>query len=448
VPELTETRRAAPASSVRGASSVLSSRPASSTHGPTSALAEVLDVRATEADAVYRSPKVAVAVLAALGTLCLAPLAPSVRAALHLPWRDVVSLLSPVAAAYGFATLLHRRLGARAPAYRAFDLVESTAWLGSASALVVRSGSAQSLFWLLHFAWISTRVWGRDRARDLGLLIFACAGVVLAFALRARPDEGGQSIVAIGASGLVLVVWAAQHALARRLAEVERDRAGTQVLVVERKVQSERGRLARDLHDGVGAELSALVWRARALQDEVADDTTRAELDRFIDRVRLGTDELRSIVWALRAPTEAWDDTVAYLRVRCVELGGDEVEVAVEDRGAPPTMKLSGELRMQLVRIVQEAVRNAVRHARCGLVRVTLAADRDIRATIADDGRGIPEQALAGSQGGLANIRERARRCGGEARIRSSPEGTTIDVRLPLPTRRPDRSTEPKRRAS
>lgn len=446
--EPSEPRRAVPAPSVRGASSVLSSRPASSTRGPSSALAEVLDARASEADAVYRSPPAAVAVLLALAALCLAPLAPSVRAVLHLSWRDVVSLLSPVGAAYGFATVLRRRLGAQAPAYRAFDLVESMAWLGSASALVVRSGSAQSLFWLLHFAWISTRVWGRDRARDLGLLVCACGGVVVAFAARARSGEQGEAIVAVGASGLVLVVWAVQHALARRLAEVERDRAGTQVLVVERKVQSERGRLARDLHDGVGAELSALVWRARALQDEVADDTTRAELERFIDRVRLGTDELRSIVWALRAPTEAWDDTVSYLRVRCAELGGDEVEVEVEDQGAPSTMKLSGELRMQLVRIVQEGVRNAVRHARCSLVRVTLAADREIRATIVDDGRGIPEEALAGSQGGLANIRERARRCGGEAVIRSSPEGTTIDVRLPLPKRHPDRSNEQKRRAS
>ncbi len=427
---------------MRGASSAFSSRPGSSARGQDGALAEVLETRALEADAAYRSPKVAVAVLAALAALCLAPLSPSVRAALHLPWRDVVSLLSPVAAAYGFATLLHRRLGAAAPAYRAFDLVESMAWLASASALVVRSGSAESVFWLLHFAWIATRVWGRARARDLGLLCCACGGAVVAFALRGRGD---QAVLAIGASGLVLVVWAMQQAWARRLAEVERDRAGTQVLVVERKVQSERGRLARDLHDGVGAELSALVWRARALQDEVADETTRAELDRFIDRVRLGTDELRSIVWSLRAPTEAWDDTVAYLRARCLELAGDEVEIAVEDRGAPSTMKLSGELRMQLVRIVQEAVRNAVRHARCDLVRVTLAADREIRATIADDGRGIPELALAESQGGLANIRERARRCGGEASIRSSDEGTTIEVRLPLPKRRPDRSTEPRK---
>jgi signal transduction histidine kinase len=409
-----------------------SSRPASSAPR---LLAELLDERAQSAAEAYRSNGVGAVLLATWVVLGVVPLAPSLRAALHLSWRDVVSLLVPVAAAYVSATALHRRAGPRAAAYRAFDFVESATWLASAAALVVRSGTGQSFFWLLVFAWIPLKAWGRERLRDAAMLVIACAAVVIAFAVRGQRAD---AVLAIGASGLALVVWAAQQALARELAEVDRARDGTQVLVVERKVQSERGRLARDLHDGLGAELSALVWRARALQEEVEGEATRQEIERFIDRVRLGTDELRSIVWALRAPTEAWDDTVAYLRTRCQELGAGEVDVTLRDLGAPATMKLSGELRMQLVRIVQEAVRNAVRHARCANVRIALAADRDIRASIVDDGCGIPAEALATSKGGLANIRERARRARGEATITSGPEGTTIEVRLPLPRSSPD----------
>lgn len=426
--EPSESRRA-PVSSVRAPSSVLSSRPVSSARP----LAELLDERAIAAAAAYRSGWFGAALVAALVAFSVAPAAPSVRAALHLGWRDVTSLLVPVAAAHAFATALYRRVGPRAPAYRAFDLVESLAWLASASTLIVRSGTAQSVFWLLHFAWIATKAWGGDRLRDLALLIVACLAVAGAFALRGERDD---AVIAVGATGLSLVVWAAQHALARKLAEADRDRDGTQVLVVERKVQSERGRLARDLHDGLGAELSALVWRARALREEVSDEATQVELDRFVDRVRLGTEELRSIVWALRAPTEAWGDTVAYLRARCAELGGGEIEVTVTDAGAPRAMKLSGELRMQLVRIVQEAVRNAVRHARCARVDVTLGASDAIRARVVDDGCGVPAEALASSKGGLANIRERARRSGGEAVILGGDRGTTVDVRLPLPRRR------------
>jgi signal transduction histidine kinase len=425
--------RRVPPSSVRAPNSVLSSRPLSSAPRP---LAELVEERAVAADGAYRSGAFGLALLFAFVALAAAPALPSVRAALHLGWRDVTSLLLPVLAAHGAATLLHRRAGPRAPSYRAFDLVESMAWLAAASTLVVRSGTAQSLFWLLHFAWIAVKAWGRDRLRDLGLLVLSCAGAIAAFALSGARED---AILAVGATGLALVVWSAQHALARKLAEADRERDGTQVLVVERKVQSERGRLARDLHDGLGAELSALVWRARALREEVSDEATQQELDRFVDRVRLGTDELRSIVWALRAPTEAWSDTVSYLRARCGELSGGEIDVAVQDGGAPKGMKLSGELRMQLVRIVQEAVRNAVRHARCARIDVSLGVTDAIRAKVVDDGQGIPAAALAESKGGLANIRERARRAGGEAVIRSEGRGTTVEVRLPLPKRRAER---------
>jgi signal transduction histidine kinase len=98
---------------------------------------------------------------------------------------------------------------------------------------------------------------------------------------------------------------------------------------------------------------------------------------------------------------------------------------------------LAPERQHELLRIAQEAVSNAVRHARPGNVRILLEEEARIwRLTVIDDGRGmtlLPE--LYASQGyGLNNMRERAQGLGGKFDIESKPgEGTRVIVTLPRP---------------
>jgi signal transduction histidine kinase len=86
-----------------------------------------------------------------------------------------------------------------------------------------------------------------------------------------------------------------------------------------------------------------------------------------------------------------------------------------------------------VLRIVQESVRNAVRHAKATAVALALACEGDtIALSIVDDGVGIPSERQDAAHGGLRNIHARAGSLGGSARLESSDRGTRWTIAVPL----------------
>jgi signal transduction histidine kinase len=96
---------------------------------------------------------------------------------------------------------------------------------------------------------------------------------------------------------------------------------------------------------------------------------------------------------------------------------------------------LAPEIQQDLLRIAQEAISNALRHARPTIIKVSLRwGPPHLVLKITDDGCGIPRSRLNNEEGfGLANMRARAKSFGAELDIRSTPDrGTSVVVRLPL----------------
>ncbi|HJZ95098.1 MAG TPA: sensor histidine kinase, partial [Candidatus Solibacter sp.] len=115
---------------------------------------------------------------------------------------------------------------------------------------------------------------------------------------------------------------------------------------------------------------------------------------------------------------------------------GSGVDVEVEVDG--PAAQLPEEMEQHLLRIAQEAVTNALKHAGARRIAVTLHLEaRKLFLRIVDDGRGFDELDAFCSRGGhfgLIGMRERAERMGGELRLSSHPgEGTELEVTVPLP---------------
>ncbi|MDA2805089.1 sensor histidine kinase [Nocardiopsis suaedae] len=195
----------------------------------------------------------------------------------------------------------------------------------------------------------------------------------------------------------------------------ERERAWR----VEEARRDERLSLARDLHDVVAHQVSGIVVQVQALRHIADRDpaVVAAALPQIEDAGAAALAAMRRMVGALRedgdaAPLEPHDLAVA---LRALEEPGDigrpRVEVAVEgDPGALPEETASAVLRMS-----QEAVTNARRHARdASLVRVELAADASgARLRVADDGRGGGSAHGAGGGYGLIGMAERAKLLGG-----------------------------------
>ena len=217
-----------------------------------------------------------------------------------------------------------------------------------------------------------------------------------------------------------------------------------------RSQEDERARLSRELHDGisqvlVSIKLSLEAARERLRQTLPAEPRALAHIDTplggALDRLNTAVGEVRRISHNLR-PTLLDDLGLP----AALEHLGREFAIPSQD-GAPPLavrlhtsgqpVKLPEAYATALFRVTQEALTNVIRHAGASRADMTLAySPRDLRLTIADDGRGFdyaevqqdPRRGI-----GLRNMRERMNALSGTLSFHSTSRGTVLQAWLPLP---------------
>jgi signal transduction histidine kinase len=270
------------------------------------------------------------------------------------------------------------------------------------------------------------RGWWPDRHPDmrsfLGVPIVAPAGVIGAFYLTEKldapdfSDEDEELIGLLAAHAAIAIANARLHEQARELS-----------------IAAERNRLALDLHDAVSQKLFALVLSAEAARTLLERDPAAAsdQVEKLQGQAQEALEELRSLVFELRPPDLEKDGLAGALR-KHVELlgrlGEQELELVVDD-GIPADPHRDGEV----LRIAQEALQNARKHAQANHLAVRLRIDEDgLLLEVEDDGVGFDPDAPAtrSRRLGLTSMEERAQRVGGTLEIRSAPgAGTTIRLR-------------------
>lgn len=185
--------------------------------------------------------------------------------------------------------------------------------------------------------------------------------------------------------------------------------------------EEERRRLRRELHDDLGPTLSGIALSAYAL----ATTTRSPDAHRLHDEIREAVTRSRALAYGLRPPVLDDHGLVAALSE---VVGGDDVEVT-----APDGLDLSAAVDLAALRIVQEAVGNARRHAPGSSVRVVLLTGADrLHVEVRDDGPGLPADVRAGV--GMHSIAERADELGGSAAYDRTGPGCVLRVTLPLET--------------
>ena len=218
--------------------------------------------------------------------------------------------------------------------------------------------------------------------------------------------------------------------LLQRLEANEREfrRLGRAVWRVQ---EDERRRLARELHDGLGQNLTALKHRLAQLAGELGDDALRARMEAAIALCADALEDTRHLSRLLRPPILddlGLEPALRWLARTVAEGGGPGVVVEIE-----PLPALDGELQTLLFRIAQEALTNASRHARAGSVLLRLVArGAELQLQVIDDGEGFdPAATPRGS--GLSGVRERLRLHGGRLELQSAPgHGTRLRASVPL----------------
>jgi signal transduction histidine kinase/ligand-binding sensor domain-containing protein len=210
----------------------------------------------------------------------------------------------------------------------------------------------------------------------------------------------------------------------------------------------ERARLSREIHDTLLQSLFGVALQCDAVSNSLEPTSaTRHQLVRLRKQVEAHIREARHSIWNLRAPTLAARDLPGALRDVIERLvSGTALDAEVSVRGTP--YSISGDADEQLLRIAQEAVLNAVRHAHAEHVQVVLAYSRDgIGLRVSDDGRGFDPSSAEGEASGhygLVSMRERAAEVGGRLTITSARgEGTVAEAWVPAPRRATDMDLSP-----
>jgi signal transduction histidine kinase/streptogramin lyase len=226
-----------------------------------------------------------------------------------------------------------------------------------------------------------------------------------------------------------------------RAVSLRRARARFSALERERALDRERTRIARDLHDELGSQLTRI-----ALIASRGDGEQRSPVAQAVqDAVRT----MGELVWSVDARRDSVDSFATYaaqFAEQHLEAAGIRCRLNIDpDLG---DRELHADMRRNLFLAFKEALNNAVRHARASQVTVTIASTGDVlTVAVTDDGRGLPGQADGtredGSRGnGLDNMRARIESLGGDVRLGAPPGGgTQVTFRLFL---RQPRSSHPK----
>jgi signal transduction histidine kinase len=258
-----------------------------------------------------------------------------------------------------------------------------------------------------------------DMGSFLGVPIVAPEGVIGAFYLTEK--EGAPHFSSTDQEMIELLAAHAAIAITNaRLYEQSR----------ELSILSERNRLALELHDAVSQKLFSLVLTAEAAGTLVERDPAgaRRQIGKLQELARQALDELRSLIFELRPPDLERDGLAGALRkhvdvLRRLQPGEIELDLDADVERDPARDR-------EALRIVQEALQNALRHAEAQRVTVRLRSENGrLLLEVEDDGVGFDPDApeLRSKHLGLTSMEERAQQLGGRLEIRSARgAGTTI----------------------
>jgi len=203
-----------------------------------------------------------------------------------------------------------------------------------------------------------------------------------------------------------------------------------------------RSRIASDLHDGVGANLSRIAILSEVARQQAAPVVPDVvpTLASIADNARTVIDDMSDAVWFIDPRLDNLQQLVARLRTTAAGLfEGHRIECTIDVPDRLEEISLGSEQRRQLYLILREALTNVYRHARATHVTVRLITQRGrLRVEVTDDGigfNGTSRSSTRGSGRGLENMRARSAVLGGSLQVSSKEIGTSIVLDIALSDR-------------
>jgi ligand-binding sensor domain-containing protein/signal transduction histidine kinase len=233
--------------------------------------------------------------------------------------------------------------------------------------------------------------------------------------------------VLVLAGAIAAFAWGAHRRLQRRLERLE----------LQQALETERRRIARDLHDDLGARLTEIVLLGElAKRGEQTPGALQGQVGGITQKVRQLVTAMEEVVWTVNPKNDSLPNLAGFLADSTERfLAPAELSCRVDVAADLPPVPVKAQARHNLLLAVKEALNNAARHAAASQVRLGVHLEgHTLRITVADDGRGFDPQTPARRGNGLANLYSRLESVGGRTEITSAAgRGTTVRFWLPLP---------------
>jgi two-component sensor histidine kinase len=208
----------------------------------------------------------------------------------------------------------------------------------------------------------------------------------------------------------------------------------------QQALERERTRIAKDIHDHLGANLTRISLLSQSAHGELENPVqAAAQLDRIYDTSRELTRSMDEIVWAVNPQHDTLDSLASYLGNFAQEyLVPIHIRCRLDMPLHLPHWPITAEMRHNVFLAFKEVLHNVIKHSGANEVSVSLATDeKGFHLAVRDNGKGFDPSALSlrpGRGNGLKNMRQRLEKIGGHCEIQSAPgAGAEVNFRIPVP---------------
>ena len=195
-----------------------------------------------------------------------------------------------------------------------------------------------------------------------------------------------------------------------------------------------RTRIATDLHDDIGSNLSVVAGLSEVLRQQVSNEQVAEQLSVIAKVSQRSVDAMSDIVWAVNPHKDHLRDLLQRMRRFASDaFSARNIQLVFEAPAANLSIRLGAETRREVFLIFKESINNAARHSGCAQAEVSVAVTNgSLSFSVADNGKGFDAVRVEAGEG-LFSMRRRAEKIGGELIITSSAgTGTTVLLKTPL----------------
>lgn len=202
-------------------------------------------------------------------------------------------------------------------------------------------------------------------------------------------------------------------------------------IAVYKAQQEERQRISADMHDELGAGMTAIRLMSEIARNKMKENTP-VEIEKISHSADDVLNKMNAIIWSMNSGNDTLDNLVSYIRSYSLEyFDGTPVECRLKVPDTIPTKELTGDKRRNVFLCLKETLNNTLKHAGASLVEIEIRTGDDLFIRISDNGKGIDMDKLRQFGNGLKNIARRMESIGGTYQIENN-KGTVTTLILPL----------------